>query len=137
MDTTDPYSAVRAVLDKFPSDESAKDSMEQRDMKTQRMHVNIVNTVEQLNNLKSSYSGQMNANRAEKEHLLLTLYAMEMDTKRRKLDLKKKEAELEDLQQLSEMRRSIVGEQRRQFELLKIAEVANKESWVGDTTNDH
>lgn len=31
--------------------------MEQRDMKTQRMHVNIVNSVEQLNSLKSSYNG--------------------------------------------------------------------------------
>ncbi|VDK80192.1 unnamed protein product [Litomosoides sigmodontis] len=79
--------------------------MEQRDMKAQRMHVNIVNSVEQLNSLKSSYN----------------------DTERRKLDLKAKEVELEDLQQFSEMRRNIINEQIIQFELLKIAEVANKE----------
>ncbi|KAL3991162.1 hypothetical protein ACH3XW_34750 [Acanthocheilonema viteae] len=137
MDTTDPYSAVRAILCKFPTDENAKDSMEQRDIKAQRMHVNILNIVEQLNSLKSSYSGQMNANRAEKEHLLLTLHGMETDTERRKLDLKEKEVELEDLQQLSEMRRNIVGEQKKQFELLKIAEETSKENWVGDTTDGH
>lgn len=45
------------------------------------------------------------------------------DTEKRKLDLKAKEVELEDLQQFSEMRRNIIGEQRRQFELLKTAEV--------------
>uniref|UniRef100_A0A0R3S1C9 J domain-containing protein n=1 Tax=Elaeophora elaphi TaxID=1147741 RepID=A0A0R3S1C9_9BILA len=137
MDSTDPYSAVRAVLDKFPTDENAKNSMEQRDMKAQQMHVNIMNTVEQLNSLKSSYNGLMNANRADKEHLLVTLYAMEIDTGRRKLDLKEKEVELEDLQQLSEMRRNIVGEQRKQFELLKISQATNKESWIGNTADDH
>lgn len=45
------------------------------------------------------------------------------DTERRKLDLKEKEIELEDLQQLSEIRRNIVSEQRRQCELLKVAQV--------------
>lgn len=31
--------------------------MEQRDMEAQRIHISIVNIVEQLNSLKPSYSG--------------------------------------------------------------------------------
>ncbi|EFO26081.1 hypothetical protein LOAG_02393 [Loa loa] len=133
MDTTDPYSAVRVVLGKFPTDENAKDSMEQRDMEAQRIHVQILNIVEQLNSLKPSYNGQMNANATEKDCLLATLHTLERDTERKRLYLKEKEIELEDLQQLSEVRRDIADEQKRQFELIKTFEAENKESWTGGT----
>uniref|UniRef100_A0A8R1XQR2 Uncharacterized protein n=1 Tax=Onchocerca volvulus TaxID=6282 RepID=A0A8R1XQR2_ONCVO len=137
MDMSDPYSVVRAILDKFPTDENAKDSMEQRDMTAQRIHTNILNSIEQMNNLKPFYNEKLNANITEKERLLNTLHTLERDIGRRKLALKEEEVELEDLQQLSEMRRDFAKEQRKQFELLKIAEVANKESWKENTANFH
>uniref|UniRef100_A0A1I8EKJ9 Uncharacterized protein n=2 Tax=Wuchereria bancrofti TaxID=6293 RepID=A0A1I8EKJ9_WUCBA len=136
MDVTDPYFSVRAVLDKFPTDDSVKESMEQRDIDYHQIHVNILHTVGELNCLKPSYSGQVNTNLAEKETLLTTLYSIERDTKRKRLYLKEREIELEDLQHLSEAERKILDEHRKQFELLKSIEAKKKDS-TGDAADDH
>uniref|UniRef100_A0A915PHC8 Uncharacterized protein n=1 Tax=Setaria digitata TaxID=48799 RepID=A0A915PHC8_9BILA len=135
MDTIDPYSTVRAVLDKFPTDEDAKNLIDRRDILAQRIHIDIIAVVEQLNNLKPYYSGQIDANVAETERLLVTLNALEKDIERRKLCLKEKEIELEDLQQLSEVQRGTIDEQKKQLELVKIAEMKNGENWTKGAVN--
>ncbi|KAM3727490.1 Kinesin-like protein [Dirofilaria immitis] len=137
MELANPNSAIRTVLNKFPTDENAKDSMEKRDMAAQQIHINIVNIIEQMNNLKPFYNEQLNANVAEKEHLSIALHELETDIGKRKSYLKEEEVELEDLQQCSEIQRNIAKEQKRQLELLKIAEMANKESWIGNITDRH
>lgn len=45
------------------------------------------------------------------------------DTESKKLSLKEKEIELEDLEQLSEIQRNLVVEQKKQFQLLQTSEV--------------
>ncbi|VIO99696.1 CG8090-PA, putative [Brugia malayi] len=109
--------------------------MEQRDIDYHQIHVNILHTVGELNCLKPSYNGQVNTNLAEKETLLTTLYSIERDTKKKRLYLKEKEIELEDLQHLTETERKILDEHKKQFELLK--SIKAKKDSIGDTADDH